>query len=295
MAINKADDYSSAGIENLARLESNLRRNQEALQYLHSHGISKSTISKFRLGIKEPYKRKSDGKWVTNLLCYPLLSTAGKPLGRYGYYKIPQLTENFDGETYSSPGRARTYHSGSVVGKVKLFVAENCEDIWIIDQHITPLLPELRILLVASTHNGEVPDEWMIPSFWTSWETVYSGFSNEIVSERLVYQISRRCGRDILRVQVPEGMGSNWSDFFLAKGTTEQFETLLKEARIISGAPPNITDELDRPGEFAANPVNINGAYVNGNLYYPFTVERRELDRQRQTGGDGVEILEAIS
>jgi len=284
--IKEADDTSYAVIEDLAKLESNLRSNQETLQYLYDRGLSEFTIRKFHLGIKDPYQRKVDGQWVTNLLRYPLLSTGGEPLDHYGHYKIPGVTENFDGEILSSPTRARTYHTGDIVGMVKLFVAGSCEDIWILDQHLTSFNSELNILLISSTHSHEVPDEWMIPSFWASWESVYLGFSGGKISEQLINQISRCCGRDIMRVRVPEGMGSNWSDFFLAGGTTEQFEALLQRAEIISCPPSMLPVDLDQPGEFAANPVNINGAFINGNLYYPFTVERRELNGRHLKDGD---------
>jgi hypothetical protein len=283
---DKDDGINDAGVENLARLESNLQRNTEALHYLRSHGISDRTIEKFRLGIKEPYRRKADGLSVANLLCYPLLSTTGDPLGRYGYCNIPGITKNFEGAQYSSPGRARTYHHGDVVGKVKLFVAGNCQDLWVIDQHLSLCEHGGKILVVTSTHGDALPDEWMIPAFWASWGDIYLGLTNDGIAERLIDKINRRCGREARRVRIPQEMGRTWADFFLAGGNAERFEKLLDDAELIPGPQPLATENMEQPGEFAANPININGAFANGYLYYPFTVERRELWRRSTKGAN---------
>ena len=170
--IDMDDEIRDAGAENLARLESNLRRNKDALQYLYDRGVSHATIKKFRLGIKEPYQRKSDREVTSNVLCYPLLSATGRPLGRYGFCNIPGVTDTHRGESFWGAGRPRTYHSAEVGGKSRLLVVDNCRELWICDQHLNASGAENRIIVVTSTHGFEIPEEWKMPAFWSSWATV---------------------------------------------------------------------------------------------------------------------------
>lgn len=283
------EKINAAGPENLARLENNLLRNRAAMQYLRDRGISSDTVRKFHLGIKEPYTRKADGETVSNVLCYPVLSTSGEPLGRYGYCNITGVTRSPEPEGYWSRGRPRTYHSGDVAGKASILIVETCEDLWVLHQHLSSSLLLRSIILVTSTHARATPDEWNIPSFWVTWEKIYLGYDRGPAADRLASEIERRTGRKVLRVSVPEGAGGNWADFFLAGGTAERFEELFRRAHRGAGSPQPPTELLGSPGESLAEPVNINGAFVNGHLYYPFTVERREVEKTRSRGGESAE------
>lgn len=283
------EKINAAGPENLARLENNLLRNRAAMQHLRDRGISSDTVRKFHLGIKEPYTRKTDGETVSGVLCYPALSASAEPLGRYGCCNIPGVTRNPEPQGYWSRGRPRTYHSGEVAGKASILLVETCEDLWVLDQRLSSSQLLRNIILVTSTHARAIPAEWNIPSFWASWEKIYIAYGSGPAADSLASQIERRAGRQILRVSVPEGEGGNWADFFLAGGTAERFEELLRRAHQSPGTPQPPTEVLESPGESAAEPVNINGAFVNGHLYYPFTVERREVEKTQTRGGESSE------
>lgn len=275
----------AAGTENLARLESNLRRHHAALQYLHDRGLTTETILKFHLGLKEPYRRKSDGKTVSNALCYPLISSAGEPLNRYGCYNIPGVTENPVDKNGWGRGSPSTYYSGPVSKKGILFVAEGCKDLWILDQCLAGTPLENDIIIVSSSHGSGIPDEWKDAHFWSPWSAVYFGHDNDKAGEQIARTLIRFCGREVYRVRVPEGMGKDWTDFFKGGGTAAQFGSLLENAPTVSDPAPEREGGKDKVGEFAAQPMNINGAFVNGHLYYPFTVERRELERVESRDG----------
>jgi hypothetical protein len=127
--------FQTAGPENLARLKSNLRRHRDALQHLFSLGLTPKTISKFHLGIREPYTRR-DGRTVSDALCYPVISSAGEPLSRYSCYNIPGVTHNPADEDGWGKGRPVTYYSGSTDGKDHLMVVSGCKELWVVDQRL---------------------------------------------------------------------------------------------------------------------------------------------------------------
>jgi hypothetical protein len=264
-------DIQTAGPENLARLESNLQRHPAALQYLYNRGLTLSTINKFHLGIKEPYKRKTDGKTVANALCYPIISGDGEALSRYGCYNIPGVTENPVDKNGWGRGSPTTYYSGSTAGKTILFVAEGCKDLWILDQHLASTSLDSEVVIVTSSHGSGIPDEWKTIAFWRTWTVVYFGHDNDKSGEQIAHNLIRFCGREAFRVRVPEDMGKDWTDFFNAGGTVEQFKSLLDNAPAVSGPAPERDSSPEQLGEFAAKPVNINGAFANGYLYYPWS------------------------
>lgn len=287
----KARMIQPAGPENLARVESNLRRNQAALQYLIDLGLTPASISKFHLGIKEPYQRKGDGKVVRYALCYPVISRDGEPLGRYSCSVIPGLTENPPEQCTWGRGKPLTYYSGSIEGKTTIVVASTCQDLWAIDERLTASMLGDQAVVIAPSHGPNVPDEWKRPEFWSSWAVIYFAQGIDPAGETMARDIVRLCGREVFRVSVPETAGYNWVEFFKSRGTREQFLELVNGAQVMSSPAPAGGDTTDQLGDFAASPVNINGAFVNGHLYYPFTVERREVERVGRTGGSGGERL----
>lgn len=274
-----------AGPENLARLESNLWRNQEALQYLLGSGLAEATIRKFHLGLREPYERKQDGLIVRNVLCYPLLSSRGEALGRYGCCAMLGLTKNAPSPASWGRGESRTYYSAPIEGKTMLLVADDCFELWTLDQHLKGTSLENEVSIIAPSHGPGIPTEWKAQDFWSRWLAVYLLQGNDQEREHAARELARHCGRDVFRARMPEASGQRWVDFFLSGGTSGQLTELIRSAPVLSSPAPTSTDLPDQPGEYAANPVNINGAYVNGHLYYPFTIERLEMEETGMKGG----------
>jgi hypothetical protein len=273
-----------AGPENLARLESNLRRHQSAMNYLHDRGLTLSTISRFHLGIKEPYTRRTDGRIVAHVLCYPVISSSGESLSRYGCLSIPGVTENPGAEYCWGRGDPTTYYSGPSNGQSAIFVAQDCFDVWILDQYLDCSDSDSSIVFICASHGLSIPSEWKTPSFWSQWRVIYFGQNNNLIGEQAARSLARCCGREAFRARVPEDMGQSWTDFFLSGGTVEHFYNILKKSSSVSDQVPKSSSLHEQLGEFAVRPVNINGAFVNGNLYYPFTVERREVERVERKG-----------
>jgi hypothetical protein len=82
-------------------------------------------------------------------------------------------------------------------------------------------------------------------------------------------------------------LGKDWTDFFQRGGTPEQFFELLHDAPAVSEPLPQVEDlwDTEAVGDFAAEPIDINGAYERGYLYYPFRVESRLLEKVRSEDG----------
>lgn len=281
----------TAGPENLARLEGNLWRNETALQYLFDRGIAPATIRRFHIGIKEPYKRKTNGRVISNVLCYPLISRTGDTLSHYGCYAIPGLTENAVDKVSWGRGKPRTYYSASAAEKTVLLVTDSCYELWVLDQHLKGSGLEDKSIIIAPSHGSTTPGEWKNPEFWSCWSAIYFVQHSNVSGEQIARDLSRFCGRDVLRAHVPEAKGQSWTEFFLTGGTGGQFVELLKSAPVLSSPVPVSGGIPDQLGEFAVNPVNINGAFVNGFLYYPFTVERREMEQVERRGRESARRL----
>lgn len=276
-----------AGPENLGRLKSNLWRNAAATQYLFDRGLSAETIRKFHLGMKEPYRRKSDGQTVSGVLCYPLISHEGEALGRYSYYAIPGVTENPPDEDGWGPGKPATYYSCDVAGKTTLLVAASCRELWMLDQQLKGTELERSVVVIAPSHGSSLPDEWKKSEFWASWARVIFVHYDAVRHAQTTRFLIPHCGREVFRARVPENLGQCWTEFFLAGGTAERFIELLKTAPAFSDPAPKNSGNRELMGDFGVNAVNINGAFVNGHLYYPFTVERREVEKIERGRGRG--------
>ena len=283
--------YTPAGLQNLVRLKSNLRRNEAALNYLFKLGLTPTTISKYHLGIKEPYRSRVDGELIANVLCYPLLTREGDPVKRYGYVNIPGVTKNAPRQDNWSTGMPAVYFSAPIIGRQILFVVDSCQELWLLDQHLadSPLRDELVVAI--SSHYGGIPVEWKTTEFWAPWAKVYFGHHTDDIGQKRARDIARLCGREIFRIVVPEDMGRDWVAYFLSGGTAEQLSNLLKTAPAVSSPQPSEEVSSDRLGEFAVAPVNINGAFVRGCLYYPFNVEKRELET---VGRKGHELISRV-
>lgn len=140
------------------------------------------------------------------------------------------------------------------------------------------------MVIICPSHGQDVPDEWKTAGFWSGWDAVYFVHSNTGHHDVTSRSLLRYCGRDVLRVLVPGDNGRGWDDFFRSGGTAEQFLELLKTASVFSAESPKNDEGANATGEFAVRPVNINGAFVNGHLYYPFPIERREIEEIKSRG-----------
>lgn len=286
-----ASDPKPASLQNLTRRSRKLFRNRKAIDYLLNRGLTQETIKRFHLGLSEPYFSKLTNQTVENALGYPLISRSGDPLGRFFYYKIPDVTLNPTSDNGWGAGSPVTYWSKATDGKRSVFVAEGAKDVWILAQKIEETELDKKMVVMTSSHGAGCPRDWQKRDFWSEFDTIYAGQDSDEsgAGDQMAERLAGYVGKKIRRVRVPSDMGKDWTDFFKSGGSIEAFEKLLKEAPLIGDVSESEIEDKKEDyhslGIHAANPININGAYVNGYLYYPFMVENREMEEVQDENG----------
>ena len=118
-----------------------------------------------------------------------------------------------------------------------LFVCDGLQDVWRHSQALTEAGLVDDILLVSSTHESDIPAEWMNADFWAKWKKVYLGHDNDEPGDKLAENVLCYAGREAYRVKVPQELGKDWTDFWQNGGNIEHFNKLLADAPVASGAP----------------------------------------------------------
>jgi hypothetical protein len=279
-------------------LRKRLRESGRSLLYLSEQGLEEQTVNYFGLGLSAPYVNRKTKQEQSAALVYPLRDQGGAFVGKYGYYNIPGVTKNPTARGMWIAGEPRTYYASPVDGRRSVFVCGEPKDLWHNWQGLqhTPLADEL--LLIASTTAGTLPESWKDPVFWSGWEVVYFGHGRGETEERVVAILAEIIGREAQRVLLPEWFGEGWSEFWRTGAGIGEFSRLLDEAPITSVKVQMDEDQSLGYGRFPYQPLNINGAYHNGYLYYTAQVLRREVDMRRDEKGEevvaDVERLETV-
>jgi hypothetical protein len=280
------------------KLRRRLRENSAALDYLSGRGLETATVERFGLGLSTPYTSRKTGEEQSDALVYPIKGRDGRLYNKYGYYNIPGVTKNPTDRNGWMSGEVRTYYADAVGGQRKIFVCEGAKDVWRHWQALqgSPLARDL--LLVTSTHGSAFPDEWKGPEFWARWDTVFFGHDNDEAGEAIAAKLAVVVGREAKRVAVPRWYGKDWTDFWQAGGDAAEFEGLLEEAPVVSLSIQPDDGEAPGYGRFAYKPININGAFHNGHLYYTVQTLNRGVDITRRESGEevvhDVERLETV-
>jgi hypothetical protein len=260
------------------KLKKRLSDNKKAVQYLANRGVTIETIEYFGLGLSSPYYGKKSDCEQSDALVYPLRGWDGKFYNKYGYYNIPDVTQNPQDSKSWMSGEARTYYSGPASGKGLVFVCQEPMDLWRHWQAIDRTSLGKEVLLICSTHESIFPEEWKEPSFWAAWETIYLGHDSDDAGEQLTGKLAVWIGKDVRRVRVPVWYGSNWTEFWQGGAAITEFTRLLRDAPLFSLKVQGEFEEGQAYGRFAYKPVNINGAFHNGHLYYAVQILNRAAD-----------------
>ncbi|MGC8905294.1 hypothetical protein [Thermus sp.] len=250
-----------ASEEVLKRLVSRLLRAPEAMAYLERRGLDARAVRRFYLGLDDTAR-------ATAALAYPVIGPDGSPVRRHLYYEIPGLTQGAPGKGWGK-GRPTSYWAVSPFEgpspRRRLFVCEGAKDGWVLwlRLHGQPWAQDLAV--VTSTHGSAVPEAWKDPLFWAPWDEVYLGQDADPAGEETARKVAELAGRPVRRARVPEGMGKDWTDYFLAGGTPEGFRLLLEGAEVWE-------PEASGGGIQLPDPVDVNRAFVGGHLYVPVRI-----------------------
>jgi hypothetical protein len=278
-----------------ARLKKLLRENKRAIQYLSSRGITAESIEYFNLGLSAPYRSKKSGQEHADALVYPLRGPDGKFYNKYGYHDVPGVTRKPLERNGWTSGEARTYYASPLTRRRLVFVCQGALDLWRHWQALYGTALGGELLLVCSTREAGFPEEWKEPKFWAGWETVFIGFDGDEAGEVLAAALAEVIGRDARRARVPARYGKEWTDFWQGGADNAEFTRLLRDAPVCS-VPLGDESEASRGyGRFAYRPVNINGAFHNGHLYYPVQILNRAPDVNPEgVGGVAVRDVERL-
>ena len=250
-----------ASEEVLRRMVSRFLRTPEAVAYLKGRGLDARAVRRFYLGLDDTAR-------ATAALAYPVMGPDGSPVRRHLYYEVPGLTQGAPGKGWGK-GRPTSYWAvppfEGPSPRRRLFVCEGAKDGWALwfHLHAQPWAQDLAV--VTSTHGSALPEAWKDPLFWAPWEEVYLGQDADPAGEEMARKVAELAGRPVRRVRVPEGMGKDWTDYFLAGGTPEGFRLLLEGAEVWE-------PEASGSGIQLPDPVDIQRAFVRGHLYVPVRV-----------------------
>ncbi|MBE0557571.1 MAG: hypothetical protein IH628_10095, partial [Proteobacteria bacterium] len=271
----RVDDYALLNEDVNAGYRRNLKNNPEAMQYLLKRGLTLVTIDMYQIGLSREEVIKDTGEVRKNVLKVPLFNSKFQAVKKYSNYLLPGVTEGVDPKRRSwMPGNPTTYYGNAVGDRKIVFVCEGEKDLWIVRQKIRGTELDDKLLPITSTNGLVVPKEWTEELFWRRFEAVYLGQDTDKAGEE-IYESVRKCPLvNPFRVRVPEGMGKDWTDYFLNGGTVEFFAELIEKAP--KANPVLCDDENGGWGTLDYDPIDISGVFHNGHLYYPFLTLERE-------------------
>ncbi|HET9927236.1 MAG TPA: hypothetical protein VFQ09_00400, partial [Rubrobacter sp.] len=272
-----------------ARLRKRLRRNRKALDHLADLGLTDETIERYGLGLSAPYASRTGGGEQADALCYPVVNVDGAFTNKYCYYNVPGVTRGAGDEGGWTSGETRTYYSDPAGGCKAVFVCDGPSEVWHNRQGTKTEGTCDELLFISSTRPKAFPREWEAPGFWSRWEAVYLGFGAGEAGDAMAAKLVALIEREARRVAPPSEAGGTWGGFWnYTKDGARKFRELLDAAPFIAVRLSMEEDEGDLPGRFGYRPVNINGAYHNGHLYYAVRVLNRGVDVERRESGEDV-------
>lgn len=252
-----------ASEEVLRRMVLRLLRTPEAVAYLKGRGLDDRVIRRFYLGLDDTAR-------ATTALVYPVIGPDGSPVRRHLYYEIPGLTQGAPGKGWGR-GRPTSYWAlppfEGPTPRRKLFVCEGAKDGWALWLHLHAQPWAQDLAVVTSTHGSALPEAWKDPLFWAPWEEVYLGQDTDPAGEEMARKVAEVARRPVRRLRVPEGMGKDWTDYFLAGGTPEGLRLLLEGAEVWEEEVAGGGARIQLP-----DPVDIQRAFVRGHLYVPVRI-----------------------
>lgn len=273
-----------AGEDNELRLRRRLWSDTRALRAVRDLGLTDATIRRFRLGLREPYVSRATGDIIERALAFPVLSADWDRNGRWSYLNLDGVTSHPPHPVGWGAGGARTCWSRPATPMATLLVLPSVLDLWLVSQAVGEAFGSL--LAIAPSHPGGIPSEWRDARFWRGWRQVVLGLSGRADEEDLATAIGRTCGGEVLRCAPPAG--ETWADLVRMGGSPTEIRRIVEGAVAWAPIQPIAAEaRAGLTGDFAAEPVAIEGALVGGRMHYPVTMERREVD-ERCGEGAGV-------
>lgn len=287
----------AANAEFTARRRKWLSENPAALAYLNSRGIGEKIRRSFHLGLSEINVNKNKNPYGKALVA-PVIGAEGFAINKSVYFNIPSITIKPNHETSWVKGDdPLTYYGEALRRQKTVFVCPTLPELWRIWGALGEMRRKLNLLLIASTHENQIPRQWLEPTYWERFEAIYLGYQNNDggIENKFAQKISAGAGHEIRRVIIPSEKGNNWCDFWQNGGTPAEFETLLLQAHV--EGVEIIEPKKESFGHYSYQPVDILNEYHNGHLYYAVRAHSKmpvEASAQSAAGTKVVERTETV-
>lgn len=266
------------------RLCKRLRDNLDAIQCLRKRGLSAETVAHFGLGLSLPYTRRKIQCVQADALVYPVIGIDGAFYSKYGYYNLRNLSQNPEHEIAWAHGEPRATYAEARTTHTQLFICSRADELWLLWQSMQGSELSGKLLLATTTHGAAFPVEWTDKEFWKSWERIYCSYPGDEIGRIKLTKLAHDTGRFISCVQTPDDKGADQT----------AFAGLLTEAQVISPDGEEALSEFSA-GRHTYDPVNINGAYHDGHLYYSARALRRQTEINRsRSGSETARFVERI-
>lgn len=288
MATQQENDCAS--LETLNRARRRLLRNKPVLNWLFEEiGVGMNIVERFHLGLSE--KIKSDGG-ADLVLSFPVMGADGKPKKRRMYRTITEIISNEEKGEIWCAGAALVYFSGSIRNKKRVLICDNIFDVWRLSHLIGNRTGAKDLLITSSSRPNSIPREFQSRSFFAQFEEIYFGHDGDETGRLAAASFRNYCFADVKQILLPKNK-EDWRSILSKNNGFSSFIRLLDQSPFISSGedPIRESDENGELGEFAIETVNCNGAYVNSRMYYPYMVERRELQQTSHKEGSTEKVV----
>lgn len=279
--------------ENLERQRARLARNRAARDVVTGWGLSSTSVKRFALGLKAPYRSRTDGQAVEDALSFPVFGADGARLARYGFLNLDGVTINPPHPIGWGVGTPLSYWSSVASPALPLVVAPDVRTLWLLEQLLDADDRALRMVVLTASHGSDIPVEWGSPRFWSDWPRVVV-LDDATRGPSRADAVARVAGREVRRLERPEGHPS-WSETIRAGMSARDFRDRLAAAPVWDVPIEREAVDPGELGDFGFEPVHVASAFVDGNVYYPYLVEERTAEAEARRPGARATLVQGYA
>ena len=141
-----------------------------------------------------------------------------------------------------------------------------------------------------------MPQEWRESEFWQGFSIIYCGHDNDKGGSEIAKNVAEIVGKKSHRVKPPAPY-NDWTDYFSdPENTIQTFEDILTKAKPMTSKRSRDQTQGSR---HPYTPINVQGAYHNGRLYYVTeTLVKKTVpakDKNGKTYKKEVEYIEPVA
>ena len=247
------------------RLFNSLTKNLKAMDWLRKeHFLTPKTLQYFGIGLSQRYLDTKTKTPHQDALVFPLAGDDGELKSYLTYINIPGLTLNPISDVWSA-NKPSTYYSRKHRGRPDVLIFESVMDLWSAYQFLLDNGHEEDYILIASTHPDSLPAEWA-SDFFTKFKRIYICPSKQ--TSDFEKRIANIANCEIRFIHYPDAVTS-WAEYFNSIIEVQLFFTLIDNSEVVNISLSKNHELVIAENLFPFNPIDCNGAFHNGHLYYP--------------------------